>query len=102
MLLYDNKLSSIAKQRLSTMKNTNDGFIIAEEDMKLRGFGDVLGYQQSGEKEFRIADPVHHSQLFNFAELNIKKIETEDNFFAKYEQLLELYGMTDKINEINS
>ena len=43
--------------------------------MKLRGFGDVLGYQQSGIKYFKLADPVHHEDLFKLAEKNIKEIE---------------------------
>ena len=47
--------------------------------MKLRGFGDVLGYQQSGIKEFKLADPVHHEDLFYLAEKNIKDIELNIN-----------------------
>ena len=43
--------------------------------MKLRGFGDILGYQQSGIKDFKLADPIHHEDLFNIAEKNIKDIE---------------------------
>ena len=43
-------------------------FFIAEEDLKLRGFGDLIGYQQSGIKNFRFADPLHHEDLFQLAE----------------------------------
>ena len=43
-------------------------FFIAEEDLKLRGFGDIIGYQQSGIKNFRFADPVNHVDLFKLAE----------------------------------
>ena len=43
--------------------------------MKLRGFGDVLGYQQSGIKDFKLADPIQHEDLFKIAEKNIKDIE---------------------------
>jgi ATP-dependent DNA helicase RecG len=43
------------------MKNSCDGFYISEEDLKLRGFGDIIGYKQSGEKDFIIADPIYHS-----------------------------------------
>ena len=46
------------------MKNSDDGFHIAEADLKLRGFGDLTGYQQSGMKFFRFADPVLHNDLF--------------------------------------
>ena len=53
--------------------------------MKLRGFGDVLGYQQSGIKDFRLADPIHHNDLFKIAEQNIKEIENRDYNFKKYD-----------------
>ena len=46
VLLYKKNLSENAKKRIKILKSSNDGFFIAEEDMKLRGFGDVLGYQQ--------------------------------------------------------
>ena len=45
-------------KRIKILKNSDDGFFIAEEDLKLRGFGDLIGYQQSGIKNFRFADPV--------------------------------------------
>ena len=47
--------------------------------MKLRGFGDILGYKQSGIKEFKLADPIHHENLFKMAEMNIKEIENSWN-----------------------
>jgi len=50
ILLYKKNLSENARKRIKILKSSNDGFYIAEEDMKLRGFGDVLGYQQSGIK----------------------------------------------------
>ena len=49
---------------LKYLKSTNDGFLIAEEDMRLRGYGDIIGFKQSGIKYFKIADPVHHKDLF--------------------------------------
>ena len=69
--------------------------------MKLRGFGDVLGYQQSGLKDFKIADPIHHEDLFIIAGENIKNIELEKSNFKKYEFLLKLFDKVDIINEIN-
>ena len=56
--------------------------------MKLRGFGDVLGYQQSGIKDFKMADPVHHDDLFKIAEQNIKVIESDEENFKSYDFLL--------------
>jgi len=70
--------------------------------MKLRGFGDVLGYQQSGIKDFKIADPIHHASLFELAEINIREIEHSEQNFNRYDLLLKLHDKADIINEINS
>jgi len=101
ILLYKKNLSDNAKKRIKILKSTNDGFFIAENDMKLRGFGDVLGYQQSGIKDFRLADPVQHENLFYIAEKNIKTIENNENDFKKYDFLLKLFDKADIINQIN-
>ena len=102
ILLYKKNLSENAKKRIKILKSTNDGFFIAEEDMKLRGFGDVLGYQQSGIKDFKIADPVQHEDLFKIAESNIKEIEFNEKNFARYKFLLKLFDKADIINQIIS
>ena len=101
ILLYKTNISENARKRLRILKSSNDGFFIAEEDMKIRGFGDVLGYQQSGIKNFKIADPVHHEDLFNIAEENIKQIENNENNFERYNFLLKLFDKADIINQIN-
>jgi ATP-dependent DNA helicase RecG len=56
ILLYDYKLSKNGKKRLEIMKNSNDGFFIAEEDLKMRGFGELVGVRQSGLPEYKIAN----------------------------------------------
>jgi len=101
ILLYKKNLSENARKRIKILKSSNDGFLIAEEDMKLRGFGDVLGYQQSGIKNFKIADPVHHEDLFHIAQKNIHDIENDSKNFEKYRILLKLFDKADIINEIN-
>ena len=101
ILLYKKNLSGNAKKRINILKSTNDGFFIAEEDMKLRGFGDVLGYQQSGIKNFKLADPLQHEDLFRIAEKNIKDIEHDENNFKRYEFLLKLFDKAEIINQIN-
>ena len=68
--------------------------------MSLRGYGDILGFQQSGIKNFKFADPIHHKDLFFLAEKNIKKIEVEN--FKKYENLLKLYDRAEIIHEIGN
>jgi len=101
ILLYKKNLSNNAKKRIKILKSSNDGFFIAEEDMKLRGFGDVLGYQQSGIKDFKLADPVHHEELFKIAEKNIKDVEYNEKDFKRYDFLLKLFDKADIINQIN-
>jgi len=101
ILLYKKNLSENARKRIKILKSSNDGFLIAEEDMKLRGFGDVLGYQQSGIKDFRLADPIHHEDLFNIAQKNIRDIENDEKNFEKYKILLKLFDKADIVNEIN-
>ena len=69
--------------------------------MKIRGYGDVLGYQQSGIKNFKLADPIHHEDLFKIAEEDIKAIECDKKNFKKYNFLLQLFDKANVINEIN-
>ena len=101
ILLYKENLNANAKKRIKILKSSNDGFLIAEKDMKLRGFGDVLGFQQSGIKNFKIADPIHHEDLFKIADQNIRDIESNKNNFKKYNLLLKLFDRADIVNEIN-
>jgi ATP-dependent DNA helicase RecG len=63
LLLYKAPLGETAKARLAILRETEDGFRIAEEDLKLRGEGDVLGTRQSGMPGFRVARMEFHSQL---------------------------------------
>jgi len=100
ILMFKSNLSVNAKKRINILKNSNDGFEISEEDMKIRGFGDLLGFKQSGVKNFRLADPVHNEDLFILAELEIKKIEKENININEYKQLLKLYDQADIINDI--
>ncbi len=98
ILLYKKNLSQNAKKRLKILRETNNGFIIAEEDLKIRGHGDLLGFQQSGIKNFKFADPIHHKDLFLSAENKIKTFSSRS--LKKYEKLVKLYYKADIINEI--
>ncbi len=97
ILLFKDGLSKNAVKRIKILKNSNDGFHIADEDMKLRGFGDLIGFQQSGIKNFRFADPVIHNDLFILAEKYIKKIDKLN--INKFSFLLKLFDKADIINE---
>jgi ATP-dependent DNA helicase RecG len=78
ILLWHEPLGQAAKARLKTMRETDDGFVIAEEDLRLRGPGEVLGKRQSGMEEFRMADPVAHSDLLAVAHDDARLILNRD------------------------
>ena len=63
MLLYDPPLSETAQRRLDILRRTDDGFLIAERDLELRGGGDALGLRQSGFPDYVFADPFAHRDL---------------------------------------
>ncbi len=100
ILMFKSNLSEKARKRISILKKTNDGFLISEEDMKLRGFGDVLGFKQSGMKNYRLADPIHNEDLFIMAKEEIKRIEKNEKNLNRYKPLLKLYDQADIINDI--
>ncbi len=97
VLLFKEGLSKNAIKRIKILKNSNDGFFIAEEDLKLRGFGDLIGYQQSGIKNFKYADPVIHESLFKLAEKFVKNIQ-HNTIHKKYSFLLKLFDRAEIIN----
>ncbi len=100
ILLFKSNLSENAKKRINILKKNNDGFKISEDDMRLRGFGDILGFKQSGIKNYRLADPVLNEDLFIMAKEEIKRIEKEEKNLNKYKPLLKLYDQADVINDI--
>ena len=97
LLLFKDGLSKNAVKRIKILKQSSDGFFIAEEDLKLRGFGDLTGYQQSGLKNFRFADPIIHEDLFKLAESFIKNMETKIDR-ENYNFLLKLFDKAEIIN----
>ena len=100
ILMFKSNLSENAKKRINILKKTNDGFKISEEDMKLRGYGDLLGFKQSGIPSFRLADPVLHEDLFLLAEKEIKRIELENQNLENYLPLIKMYDRADILNDI--
>jgi ATP-dependent DNA helicase RecG len=78
LLIYQGPLGETAKERLKTLRETDDGFVIAEKDLELRGAGELLGTRQSGMPEFRIADLAVHGDLLAVARDDAKLIMTRD------------------------
>jgi len=67
LLLHEDWVSETARRRLTLLRDTEDGFLIADEDFRLRGGGDMLGTRQAGAPAFRLADPVEHEGLLDMA-----------------------------------
>lgn len=87
ILMTGYKLSDDAKERISTMVKTNDGFVIAEVDMMLRGPGDIGGTRQSGAVEFRLANLSEDQELLRLARLSAKKVLEKDPFLSHIEHV---------------
>lgn len=90
-LFVDTNPSEKSEKRLKVLANSNDGFYIAEEDLKLRGPGDIFGVKQSGDMDFKLADMYTDIQLFRFASVDAKE------FLAKKIKLTE--ELKDKLSE---
>ncbi|PKD19327.1 ATP-dependent DNA helicase RecG [Salegentibacter salinarum] len=102
ILMTGHKLSNDSKTRLETMTATNDGFEIAEVDLKLRGPGDIMGTQQSGVLNLKIADIVKDNQILKSARYHAMKILKEDpNLSMKKNKVLRFtYGQVAKHKNI--
>ena len=77
-LIYAGPLGEIAKERLNIMRDTEDGFIISEKDLELRGGGDILGTKQSGVTDFKLANLAAHGDLLAAARDDAKLIISKD------------------------
>ncbi len=78
ILLYQAPLGETARARLETMRDTDDGFLIAEMDLKLRGGGELLGTRQSGVPEYRVAEVPNASELLEIARADATLILERD------------------------
>lgn len=91
ILMFSETIGSIARERLRTMKNSTDGFFIAEQDLKLRGGGEILGHKQSGLPEFKTVNFETHYHLMNeaaeYADRVIKQGKLE-----KFILLMKIFG----------
>ncbi|MFT6732696.1 MAG: ATP-dependent DNA helicase RecG [Polaribacter sp.] len=83
LLMYHAPLSQNAKQRLQVMRENNDGFIIAEKDLEIRGAGEVLGTRQTGEMLFKFADLLRDRKLLPLVQQNVTAISENHPQIAK-------------------
>ncbi len=83
-ILYNLSKSEISWERMKIMTDSNDGFYIANKDLELRGFGDILGTRQSGMPNLRLADPFRDETILKYAADDVKKIlEVDPNLESK-------------------
>ena len=83
ILMSGNKLSNESKLRLKTMTQTNNGFIIAEKDLEIRGPGDIMGTQQSGVIDLKIADLISDQKILIYARKFARQILEDDKNLSK-------------------
>lgn len=107
ILLYSPKCSAVAQERLKIIRESNDGFRIAEEDLSLRGAGDVLGTRQSGLPDFYFADVATHRELMRLARDDVKWILHHDAMLhtergKALRVLLYLFGYDDALRFIHA
>jgi ATP-dependent DNA helicase RecG len=107
VLIYKEKnLNEYSKKRINTIKNTNDGFKIAEEDLKLRGFGEILGTRQSGYQLFKILDPLTDIRIMEDALNEAKSIFKNRNSIKKKDKeiinlFLKIYNQSSSLKYIS-
>lgn len=82
ILLADPK-SEVGKERMTIMTETNDGFVLSERDLELRGSGDFFGRKQSGMPEFKVADMVHDYRALEVAREDAAKLVNSDSFWTE-------------------
>lgn len=102
ILMTSHKLSENSKTRLETMVRTNDGFEIAEVDLRLRGPGDIMGTQQSGVLNLRIADIVKDNDILQHARYHAKQVLKNDPSLRlpEHAPILETYRQMSKYKNI--
>ena len=100
ILMYGKNISDVGKLRLKTMRDTDDGFFIAEKDLELRGPGEVFGTRQSGEIEFKLLQFIDREKLILAKDLAINVVST-NNLNFEHEVLVSLFNKDEYIKLIS-
>ncbi|MDR2458999.1 MAG: ATP-dependent DNA helicase RecG [Holosporales bacterium] len=103
ILLYDCRLSEVARKRLNTLCESNDGFYIAEQDLLLRGGGEILGTKQSCQKSYRtfdMHDPANNKLLLPLLQQVSARATNviEHELIGKYDTLLKIFATEDHVH----
>jgi ATP-dependent DNA helicase RecG len=107
LLLHDDGLNEMARRRLLLLRDTDDGFLIADEDFRLRGAGEALGTRQAGLPELRLADPALHEDLLHLASRDAALLLDRDPNLtgprgAAIQVLLKLFGKTEPARNLSA
>ena len=102
LLLYKNPMGENAKKRIETLRKTNDGFIIAEQDLLLRGSGEILGTRQSGFHIFKMANLNEDSDLLDLANKNAKQIVENNGLNKNIRLLLQLFSKDEALKYLDA
>jgi len=101
ILLHGFGVSEEGEKRLSVLCETNDGFLIAEQDLMMRGTGEVLGIKQSGWIDYHFVDYREHRTLFKFA-IDKAKEAAANPLTEEMNDLMWIFGKVEKLSLINS
>ena len=82
MLLYKPPLGRIAKERLAVLRDTNDGFVVAQRDLELRGPGELLGTKQTGLPDYRVANLVRDAGLMPQVQITAEELRRSSHSAA--------------------
>jgi ATP-dependent DNA helicase RecG len=98
ILLYAPPLSHVAQQRLNIIRQSQDGFFIAEKDLELRGAGDVLGTRQSGDLQFHFINTHEHRKILDLVSHDIKQYQISPQNHEHIPHLLSLFQYDKTLN----
>ena len=102
LLLYQTPMGDNAKKRIETLRKTNDGFIIAEQDLLLRGSGEILGTRQSGFHIFKMANLNEDTDLLDMANKNAKEIVENNGLNENIRLLLQLFSKDEALKYLDA
>jgi ATP-dependent DNA helicase RecG len=107
LLLHDDALSASARRRLALLRDTEDGFLIADEDYRIRGGGDLMGRRQSGQAGSRLARTADVERLLRTAWQDAERLLHRDPSLEQprgraVRQLLALFGRADAVRTLSS